>query len=154
MRYFRYLFYSILFILTSCNFKPREMVQITDKCFVVSDYNKPLCLNESFNSPHPTIFVDKNKIEAYSGKFANLELHKMMVVDIKGNNIILSNVNFSIKVRFDGKRLNNIKIQDIYYVIVKKIYLSESRIIISADDANNEDIIVTDPENYEGTENP
>ena len=133
--------FLIMITFYGCNFNPKKVTQITEHCFVIEDYNKTLCLETAFDSLHPVVYIDKNKLEMRSRKFSNLKMYVMMVVEIDDENVVFSNVNYSIKVKFKELNTENgvqLKIQDMYYVIVKRIHLADSQIIIHSDGIKEE----------------
>jgi hypothetical protein len=124
-----------------CVFNSKKVTQITDHCFIISDYNKTLCLEVAFDSLYPVIYVDKNKFEMRNNKFTNLKMYVMMVVEIDEESVVFSNVNYSIKVEFENLNTESgvqLKIQDMYYVIVQRIHLSDSKIIIRSNGVKEE----------------
>lgn len=124
----------IMTIFCGCNYKPKSVTQITGHCFAIPDYKKTVCLEQEFDSLYPVLYIDKNRYEMRDRKFSKLKMYVMMVVEIDGNSVVFSNIDYSIKVKFDNlinNDCNQIKIQDMYYVIVKRIYLSDSVVVLN-----------------------
>ena len=114
----------MLLSITSCNYTPKEVKIDTDYCLIIEDYDKTICLDYPSDTLYDFIFIDKNILES-GDKFNGLSVYIMMVVNVDGDIITLSNVDHSIKVKFDKIP----KIQDMYYVICKEVQLSESVLV-------------------------
>lgn len=136
-----FLLYFLIILLSSCNYTPKKVTSITDHCFNINNYNKTICLESKYDSIYPVIFVDKMKLERGDNKYTDLKMYVMMVVEIKGENVTLSNINYSITIKVKGLNKKGgfqMKIQDIYYVITKRIFLSDSKIVIRSNGIKEE----------------
>jgi len=125
-------------IIISCTPTAINVEPITEYCVSIPKYEQSLCLAE----PHdtlagvnhtPMIYVDRLNLNK---NFKDLTMHYMMIVSIDGDVYTLSNLKYSCKVKFDdgvnNTGVNNtseVKIQDMYYVIIKQEYLDSSVVV-------------------------
>lgn len=141
---------SVLF--ASCKYRPMELTQVSEYCFVIQNYNKTICLETPYDTLHPILYIDKNPYEMKDRKFSDLKMYKMMVVEIKENEVLFSNLNYSIRAHFDEINTENsrdIKVQDIYYIIVKRVHLSDTKVVIKS---NGQKEPLPDEGGYDGVD--
>ena len=122
----KYILTLFLLLLTSCNYNPIEVESVSEYCFEVEKYDKTVCIETPYDSVYSVLYIDKPGFQKKSEKFKDLKMYVMMVVEVEGDIVTLSDLSYSIKVEF---KKNVPQLQEMFYIIVKEEYLSESVII-------------------------
>ena len=125
----KYIFLLSILFITSCDYNPIVVQNVSEYCFEVKKYDKTICVENPYDSTYSVLYIDKPGLQKKSERFSNLNMYVMMVVEVNGSIITLSDLSYSIKVKFDKNQPN---LQDMFYILVKEEYLSDGVIVEDA----------------------